>query len=105
MLTTILSKLENTTTKQFYYAAAVMAAIIAAQMQYIQHGWINPDSVLYFESARLIALGDFKAAVAVFNWPLYSICIAIVHKITTLDIHQSAQVLNVVFFTITTLSL
>lgn len=104
MLTTILSKLENTTTKQFYFAAAVMAAIIAAQMQYIQHGWINPDSVLYFESARLIALGDFKAAVAVFNWPLYSICIAIVHKITTLDIHQSAQVLNVVFFTITTLS-
>ncbi|MGQ0442227.1 MAG: hypothetical protein ACT4OH_02105 [Methylophilaceae bacterium] len=73
-------------------------------MQYIQHGWINPDSVLYFESARLFALGEWKQAVEVFRWPLYALLIAAVHNITTLSIHLSAQVLNVVFFGIATAS-
>lgn len=78
--------------------------LLAARIQYIQHGWINPDSVLYFESARLFALGNWQEAVKVFNWPLYSILIAATHKLTALDIHASAQLLTVIFFGITTAS-
>ena len=82
----------------------ILGILLAARVQYIQHGWINPDSVLYFESARLFALGSWQEAVKVFNWPLYSLLIAATHKLTTLDIHTSAQLLSVIFFGITTAS-
>lgn len=82
----------------------LIAMLIAAQLQYIQHGWINPDSLLYFESGRLFAAAQWKEALQVWNWPLYPICIAAVHKITSLGIQTSAQVLNVVFFGLTALS-
>lgn len=97
-------RLEKIKLHHLYFILIAFSAILAARIQYIQHGWINPDTVLYFESARLIALGDFKEAVKVFNWPLYSLCMAGVHKLTTLSIHHSAQVLSIVFFAITTTS-
>ena len=99
-----LARIEKLQSKHLYFILIAFSAILAARIQYIQHGWINPDTVLYFESARLIALGDFKEAVTVFNWPLYSLCMAGVHKLTNLTIHHSAQVLNIVFFAITTVS-
>jgi hypothetical protein len=37
----------------------------------------------------------------VFNWPFYGACIAVVHQLTSLSIHQSAQLLNMLFFSIT----
>ena len=99
-----LARIEKLQSKHLYLVLIAFSAILAARIQNIQHGWINPDTVLYFESARLIALGDFKEAVKVFNWPLYSLCMAGVHKLTNLSIHHSAQVLNIVFFVITTVS-
>ena len=99
-----LARIEKLQSKHLYFILIAFSAILAARIQYIQHGWINPDTVLYFESARLIALGDFKEAVTVFNWPLYSLSMAGVHKLTNLTIHHSAQVLSVVLFAITTVS-
>lgn len=100
----ILNLTENITQKYFYLILIAFSSVLAARIQYIQHGWINPDTVLYFESARLIALGHFKEATQIFNWPLYSLCISTVHKTTSLSIHHSAQLLNVVFFAITVVS-
>jgi hypothetical protein len=100
----LLVKIEKTKLNHLYFILFAFSALLAARIQYIQHGWINPDTVLYFESARLISLGDFKEAIKVFNWPLYSFCIATVHKLTSISIHQSAQLLNVIFFSITTIS-
>jgi hypothetical protein len=99
-----LTAIEQIKQAHFYLLAVLFGMLIAAQIQYIQHGWINPDSVTYFESARLIALGDFQQALKVFPWPMYSACIALVHKITQLDIHQCAQFLSVIFFGLTTFS-
>ncbi len=90
--------------KKLFWWVVLASMLLAGWMQYIQHGWINPDTVLYFEQARLIALGDWTGAIKVFNWPLYGACIAAVHKITSLSIHQSAQVLNMLFFGIATAS-
>lgn len=81
-----------------------LAICIAAIILYNQHGVIDPDSVLYLEAARLFASGQWHEAYSVFNWPFYSLCIATVHKITSLEIHQSAILLNIVLFTITTYS-
>lgn len=99
-----LANIEKLQSNHLYFILIAFSIALAGRIQYIQHGWISPDTVLYFESARLIALGDFKAAGQVFNWPLYSICIAGVHKITTLDIHYSAIILSILFFAITSAS-
>lgn len=90
--------------KKFILLMSLLAVITAWRVIYIQHGWINVDSLYYFESARLFAMGEFKQGVAIFNWPLYSLLIGAVHRITSLSIHTSAQVLDVVFFAITTFS-
>jgi hypothetical protein len=84
----------------------IIGMIVATQIQYIQHGWINPDSVIYLEAAKFISIGDWQSALKAFNWPLYSACIAAVHAISqwlpfsSLSIHASAQLLNVMFFSL-----
>jgi len=99
-----INKIENSPINKLHTMIVLLAMLLAAQMQYIQHGWINPDSVLYFESARLFAAWQWREAIQVWNWPLYPILIAAVHKTTGLGIHVSAQVLNVLFFGITAFS-
>lgn len=98
------NKIDTVSPKKLFWWIVAASILLAAWMQYIQHGWINPDSVLYFEQARRISLGDWAGAVKVFNWPLYGACIAAVHKITSLGIHQSAQLLNMLFFGLATAS-
>lgn len=100
----LFNNIDKVSSKKLFWWIICASVVLAGWMQYIQHGWINPDTVLYFEQARLIALGDWAGAIQVFNWPLYGACIAAVHKITSLNIHQSAQMLNMLFFGIATAS-
>ena len=99
-----IQKIEQSPISKVHSFIVLAAMLLAAQIQYIQHGWINPDSVLYFESARLFADGKWKEAVQVWNWPLYPALIAAVHKITSLRIQTSAQILNILFFGLTAFS-
>lgn len=99
-----LNKVDQLDSKLFYWCIIAASILLAAWMQKIQHGWINPDSVLYLEQARLFALKDWQGILAVYEWPLYGVCIGIVHQWTTLPIHTSAQLLNMVFFGIATAS-
>lgn len=101
---TILQTLEKKTIPQLQFWIVLIAVLIAAQVQYIQHGWINPDSVLYLEAAKFFNNGDWKAGFEVFSWPFYSLCITLICKITHLNVHVSAQILNVFFFAIATYS-
>ncbi len=101
MLPKKLSALSET---QLQKLITVLAVAITCQVIYIQHGWINDDSVLYFEMARLITIGEWKQSLALFNWPLYPTLISAIHQLTHLEIQTSAQILNVIFFGITTYS-
>ena len=100
----ILQKLENNSIKKLHLWVVLIGTLIAAQVQYIQHGWINPDSVLYLEAAKFFIQGEWKAGFEVFNWPFYSLCITLINKITHFGVHVSAQILNVTFFAIATYS-
>lgn len=82
----------------------LLSALIAWRIIYIQHGWINVDSLIYFESARLFSIGEWKQGVELFKWPLYALLISAVHQLTNFDIQTSAQILNILFFAITTFS-
>ena len=99
-----LNRIDRFNTKNLILWVVAASILLAAWMQYIQHGWINPDSVLYLEQARLFSLGDWRGATQVFNWPLYGACIGFVHKLTSLSIHVSAQLLNMLFFSMATAS-
>ncbi|WP_018985073.1 hypothetical protein [Methylophilus methylotrophus] len=86
----------------FYKNAILLTSmsIFAIWVINIQHGWITNDSILYFEMAKHIANGDFQAAYDVekFSWGFYPALIALVHKITGLGLHASANLLIVGFF-------
>lgn len=103
-MTNLLKKVNALSPKQLFWCLPIAAALLAGWMQYIQHGWINPDSVLYFEAAKLFAVGEWRQGFNIFPWPLYSLCIAVVHKITGLGVQLSAQLLHAIFFAITTFS-
>ncbi len=96
--------IEQTNPKLLFWLIVGTSIVLAAWMQHIQHGWINPDSVLYLEAAKRIVINDFKGAYQIFNWPFYAFCIGTVSKITHLNVHVSAQFLNMIFFAITTAS-
>jgi len=100
----ILHKLEKKSVAQLQFWIVLLSVLIATQVQYIQHGWINPDSVLYLEAAKFFSNGNWQAGFEVFPWPFYALCIALVNTITQLGVHFSAQLLNVLFFAIATYS-
>lgn len=83
----------------------LFAAFIACRVIYIQHGWVNDDSILYFEVARLFSLGEWKQGLALYNWPLYPATLSLLHQATGASFQLAAQFLNVAFFSITTYSL
>jgi hypothetical protein len=104
MISLLLNKTKKISITTFQLGSVFLAMLLTAQIQYIQHGWINPDSVLYFESARLFAIGEWQQGFNVFQWPLYALLIAFTHQVTTLEIQTSAQLLSMIFFGITTAS-
>jgi len=100
----LINKIENSPISKLHTMIVVLAMLLAAQIQYIQHGWINPDSVLYFESARFFAAGQWKEALQVWSWPLYPVLLATIHNVSGLGIQTAAQLLNVLFFGISAFS-
>jgi hypothetical protein len=76
-----LERYHQLTEKQQAWAISALGLLLAAWVMFIQHGWINDDSVLYFEMARLISTGQFNDAVTLFNWPLYPSLIAFIHTV------------------------
>ena len=100
----MLDKLEKASLNQLHFWIALLGMLICAQVQYIQHGAISPDSVLYLEAAKLFSEGAWKGGLEIFNWPFYALCIALVNKISHLGVHTSAQLLNIIFFGIASYS-
>lgn len=78
----LINKTKKISNNQLHLILIMLAMLLTIQIQYIQHGWINPDSVLYFESARLFANGEWQQGFSVFKWPLYALLIAFIHNVT-----------------------
>ena len=51
---------KNTSMNQMQVALTTIGIVVACWIMYIQHGWINDDSVIYFETARLFSIGEWK---------------------------------------------
>jgi hypothetical protein len=84
----------------------IFGALLSIWIVYRQHGQIvNVDSALYLEVAKRFASGDIQGGMAIYNGPFFPALIAIVHKITGLDLQYSGHLLECIFFTIATYSL
>ncbi len=104
MLNKIQSLYNNLSAQKLILLFTLISAFISWQIIYIQHGWVNNDFVIYHEAARLFTLHKWKQGFAVFGWPFYSLLVATVKQMSGLDIFNSAKLLAIVFFAITTYS-
>lgn len=76
------------------------AFFMACKIMYNQHGWVNNDSLLYFEQARLLGAGHIQQATQLFSWIFYPGLLAVIHRLTGLSIHSAAIALNVSLFVV-----
>lgn len=101
-MNSIIKKIEQLSLNTLIIILTVIGALIAVRLHYIQQGAINNDFVLYHEAARLFAANAWHDGFRLFGWPLYSILIAAIHKVTSLSLHTSAQLLSIGLFALTT---
>lgn len=90
--------LQKMTLPQWSKLYSLAALLIISKIMYNQHGWVNNDSLLYFEQARLIAAGQWQQAYSLFSWPFYASLLALIHKVTTVEIQTAAIALNILCF-------
>lgn len=91
--------------QQLQNVLVVFSILIAAWIMYIQQGWVNDDSLLYFESARLFTNGEWKAGFKLFPWPFYALLLAGIHKLTSFSFELSAQLINAILIAVAMRSL
>jgi hypothetical protein len=90
---------------RFIQILTLISLGLAYRLIDIQQGWITDDFVVYHEVSRLYSIGDIKAGLKLYSWPLYPALIAIIHKLTTLSLTASAQTLTVALYGLTTYAL
>lgn len=82
-----------------------LASLLLSIVLVVTDDIINKDGILYLETAAAFLSGGIHAAAELYNWPFYSILIAIVHRTTQLPLELSAISINIVFFVFLTDSL
>lgn len=80
---------------------AAIAALIALWMIFQSRGIINNDGILYVEAAKQFANHEWGTGFALYNWPLYSLLIALTHSVTGLEFQTSAHAISIIFFALT----
>lgn len=80
---------------------AAIAALLALWMIFQSRGVINNDGILYIEAAKQFANHEWQTGLTLYNWPLYSLLIALAHSVTGLELQTSAQALSIIFFALT----
>jgi len=63
---------------------------------------INSDGIMYIELSQAYLDGGLIASAKVYNWPFFSILVALIHQITQLSLETSTYVLNTILFVLLT---
>jgi len=77
---------------------AVLISFIFSIWVILTNDTLNTDGILYLDVAYHIGNWNWKAASELYHWNFYPALIALVSKITFLDLEVSAFLLNSVFF-------
>lgn len=85
--------LAHITPTQKLYLSSILGSILISIWLNI-NTLINPDGVLYLQASQAFLQGGLDASLAVYDWPFYSILIALLHQITFLSLEHAALLLN-----------
>lgn len=91
-------------TNKIRFLTAVISFLLSVFAIY-SDDLINSDGILYIETAEAFLQGGLAESVNLYDWPLFSICIAFVHQLTYLPLELSAYAINILFFVLLTDSL
>lgn len=87
-----------------FQIVAIIASIISSFIALAHNQPFNIDGITYLETAAAFLQGGVPHALAVYQWPFYSLFIAIISKISSLSIENSAFFLNTLLNTLTILA-
>lgn len=94
-------------TKFYYNDIRWLAALMSIILIFItlsHHQPFNVDGILYLRTADAFTQHGLKAAIAVYNWPFYSILISITSRFLNLSLLSAAYLINTVLVIITTIT-
>lgn len=72
--------------------------LVATTIILMQQGEINRDGVLYLTQSKLLINGEWEKAFALYNWPFFSILIALGHIVTGISLQTVAHSINIAMF-------
>jgi len=75
---------------------AVAISLLLSTLNVINDDSINSDGIRYVEAAKLFLEQGWQASIEHYKWPFYQILIAIISKITFLDLEHAAYLLNAI---------
>lgn len=74
------------------FFASILLSLIA-----LKGSALNPDGMLYVDTARMFAEGGFHAAIATFAWPFFPILMVLVSQVSGLGLETSGHLINILF--------
>lgn len=91
--------------RQIVALFTLSSIFFAWRVIYIQHGWVNDDFVVYYESARLFSMGNWQEGLQVYSWPFYPTLMMLLHQLFGYELQTCAQLISILLFGIATYGL
>ncbi len=88
--------LENENGQRIVYVSVFVGSLLIAAWSRFIDPVINPDGVKYLLAAEAFLRGDYAAGFDAYKWPVYSLTIALITKVTQLPTEYSALIFNAV---------
>lgn len=97
----------NAEQNQGHYTLYLVGAVVSFILSYwvlLYHQPINVDGILYLQTAGVFLQNGIHAAFHSYSWPYYSIGIALIHKITLVNLERSARLFNAILGALLTIA-
>lgn len=104
MFANLQSKVKYLANNYHYYLLAIIGSLIFSYLALSYQQPFNVDGIKYLNTATAFLHGGIHAAIDSYGWPFYSVLIAIVSKLSTLSLENSAFLLNAILNTLTILA-
>ena len=86
-----------------YISTCLLSAILSVYTT-AASDLVNKDGILYLNTAKAFLEGGLADAYASYSWPFYSFIIALIHKLSGLDMTQSASLINAFFIIVASIT-
>lgn len=89
-----MNKLKNLSDNNIIFLTIILSLLCSYLS--LHNVLVNNDGILYIKTSEVFLSHGFKSALQTYHWPLYSILVAYISKITSLDVLTSYYFVNAV---------